>query len=550
MLKKLCFVLFFFPAFVTLTQIWQPNPCLNFGVSAYGQNILSNASPIINNFKPLSSQQLLDTANYYISKHSTDTALLCYSLLINSTPKTADFEEQKKVVEALNRSGIIYCKMYDYRSAYDYFIRALLLCEKLDYEAFQARILLNIGNIYYHFGKYDIAKSYYSRALYSCSDSIGIVLVLSNLGALEWINERNDSAFYYLSKSLEISKRQNNTNLYNILNNFASLYENIKSYDSAFYYYQLALNEAIKNDNIECEAENLSDMGKLFFEIKKTDSALYYIGLSNALAEEHNFLRVLIENYLTLSKIEESKKNTVSAFKYYKKYAQLKDSIFNVKNFGEINEVQHLYEVTKTNQQIEQLAIEQQINERTIHYQRIIQFITFGVLLLVSIILLYVFFQKRELNKAYKALFEKNIEIIELQDNSSERGVKKYKKSTLTDNMQDELLDRILFLMEDSSIICDSKFTVDKLAELAQSNQFYVSQVINSALKKNFRSLLNSYRIREAQRLFSAPDAAKYTIESVSLRVGFKSQSAFRDAFKEITGVNPNFYFRSVQGQR
>jgi len=288
----------------------------------------------------------------------------------------------------------------------------------------------------------------------------------------------------------------------------------------------------------------------LFFEIQETDSALYYIDLSNAIAEEYGFLRVLIENYLTLSKIEESKKHTESAFKYFKKYANLKDSIFNVKNFGEINDVQHLYEVSKTNRQIEQLTIEQQIKERTIHYQNIIELITFAVLLLVSVILLYVFFQKRELNKAYKALFEKNIEIIELQDNSSERGAEKYKKSTLTDSMQDELLDRILFLMETSSIICDSKFTVDKLAELMHSNQFYVSQVINSALKKNFRSLLNSYRIREAQRLFSAPDAAKYTIESVSLRVGFKSQSAFRDAFKEITGVNPNFYLKSVQEQR
>jgi AraC-like DNA-binding protein len=157
-----------------------------------------------------------------------------------------------------------------------------------------------------------------------------------------------------------------------------------------------------------------------------------------------------------------------------------------------------------------------------------------------------VFFQKRELNKAYKALFEKNIEIIELQDSSSENRTEKYKKSALTDHMQEELLDKILLLMEDSSIICDSKFSVDKLAELAQSNQYYVSQVINSALKMNFRSFLNSYRIREAQRLFSAPDAAKYTIESVSLRVGFKSQSAFRDAFKEITGVNPNFYFKSI----
>jgi len=85
------------------------------------------------------------------------------------------------------------------------------------------------------------------------------------------------------------------------------------------------------------------------------------------------------------------------------------------------------------------------------------------------------------------------------------------------------------------------------LAELVQSNQNYVSLAINNALKKNFRSFLNSYRIREAQRLFSEPDAAKYTIDVVAFMVGFKSRNAFHDAFKEITGVSPKFYFKSVQ---
>jgi YesN/AraC family two-component response regulator len=85
------------------------------------------------------------------------------------------------------------------------------------------------------------------------------------------------------------------------------------------------------------------------------------------------------------------------------------------------------------------------------------------------------------------------------------------------------------------------------LAELVESNQAYVSQVINNTLKKNFRSLLNTYRIPEAQRLLSTPDAAKYTIESIAYQVGFKSRTAFREAFKEITGVSPNYYLKSAQ---
>jgi AraC-like DNA-binding protein len=186
--------------------------------------------------------------------------------------------------------------------------------------------------------------------------------------------------------------------------------------------------------------------------------------------------------------------------------------------------------------------MEKQISARTIYYQKII----LSILLFVILVLFFYFYQKRNLNKPYKRLFEKNIEIIDLQK-SSDSPLAKQPKIALADDLQEELMNRILNIMEDTPAICDTTFTITKLATLLQSNHTYVSQVINSSCKKNFRSFLNSYRIKEAQRLFSEPDAAKYTIEAVSLQVGFKSRSAFRDAFKEITGVSPNFYLRSMQ---
>jgi len=51
-------------------------------------------------------------------------------------------------------------------------------------------------------------------------------------------------------------------------------------------------------------------------------------------------------------------------------------------------------------------------------------------------------------------LFEKNIKIIELQDNSLKKDSEKYKKSALADEMQDALLDRILALMYLSNSMC------------------------------------------------------------------------------------------------
>ncbi|MDR0438505.1 MAG: tetratricopeptide repeat protein [Bacteroidales bacterium] len=527
--------------------------CLFFSTIAFaanGQIFLSESdkdNDIISAFKHLSSQQLLDTADHYLSKNSIDTALACYNLLVNTTPKDADSEQFKRVIEAYNRSAVIYQYMNDYSTAYDFLIKALLLCEKFNYTAYKSRIYSNIGNIYYRFNEYSTAGLYYLRALDLCQDSNAFVVILNNLGLIEMKNENADRAFHLLSEALQISKRHNDVHLHIILNSIALNYKESSLCDSAFHYFRLSLEEIKKNNKIEEEADILSNLAILFVEIGKIDSALLYINLSNSIAMDNNFLRILARNHLASSQIEESKGNNKQALKHFRKYATLRDSVFNTEKLFNISKIQRTYEVSKTNEQIEYLFIEQQIKKRTIHYQKIIQFIILSILLLVSMVLLFVFLQNRKLNTAYKTLFEKNIEIIDLQENIADGSSEKYKKSALTHNMRDELLNKILTVMDDTSIVCDTNFSVDKLAELVHSNYTYVSQVINTVLKKNFRSFLNSYRIREAQRLFSEPDTAKYTIESVALQVGFKSRSAFREAFKEITGVSPYFYLKSMR---
>ena len=517
-------------------------------VPAYANSSQNN--DVIAKYKHLSHRQLLDTADYYLKSNNYPAALVCYSLIINTPTKETDLEKLKSTIDAYNKMAVIYYYMCDYRSAYDFLIKALFLSEKYNYDSFLPKIFTNIGNIYFSFAQYDLAELYYSKALDLCHGDAVSVVVLSNLGAINAKHEKTDSAFYFLSRALEISRQHNNIHICNILNNVASCYQQEKQIDSAFHHFRLSLNEARKHHKTALEAQNLSDLSKLFFEIRKTDSALHYINLSNSIAEQNNFLKIRAENHLTLSKIEEAKGRIKSAFEHYKIYADLKDSVFNVDQLGNINQLQQSYETLKTDQQIEQLVLEQEIKEHTIRYQRIIWITTSFILLLVTTGLVYISLQKRNLSRAYKVLFEKNLEIINLQENPSKIYSEKVKKNTLNNEVQDEILDRILALMENTSIICDPQFSINMLAGLVNSNHIYVSQVINNVLKKNFRSFLNDYRIREAQRLFSEPDAAKYTIESVALDVGFKSKSSFYDAFKEITGITPNFYLKAMQEQR
>ena len=519
---------------------------LLFSVTVSGQNIsteLSKNEEVISRFMQLSQQQLYDTAKYFFKRNIIDTALICNNILINTIPKDANIELQKIVIGAYIDAAIVYRSLSDYRTAYEYLIKALILAEKYNYDRARIRIYNNIGNIYGYLSRFDMAKTYFFKALDLCPDSSDIVVILNNLGAVDLTFENIDSALYYLDKAVKISKQHDNVHLHAVLNTTALVYKKNKHYDSAYHYFKTSLNYVKNNNLTEREVHYLSNIGQFFFEINNPDSALFYIYLSNKIAEENKFLYFEATNYQILSTIEESKGNIRKAYNYLKKHSSLKDSLLNAKTFGDIDQLQRIYEVSKTNEQIEKLILEQQIKERTIRYQKIIWLITLFVLLLVSTGLLVIYLQKRKLNKAYEQLFAKNIEIIEFQKSPSE---KKLAKSKPTTDTQTKIINKILSVMENTVVICDPTFSLNRLSSLVDCNSKYVSDIINTALNKNFRSLLNSYRIKEAQRMFSLPNTSKYTVEFVANEVGYKSRNSFCNIFKDITGVCPSYYLKSL----
>ena len=342
------FILFAFAILLICSDGFSQNPLKG----------LSQNNNLISDFNKLSQQQLYDTGNFFLKKNSIDTALICFNLILYSPANNNDIEQQSRIADALNRLGVIHTILCDYRSAYKYLIDALLLGEKHNISSMQSKVYNNLGNIYAHFHKFDVAKLYYNKALILSQDSVLFASILNNLSVVELKNGRIDSAFYYLNESMLINTKLNHEHLGNNLINLALLFQETKQYDSTFYYYFVSLDLARKNEQIELEAEILYSLSNLFLKINKPDSAVYYVGLSNIIATENNFLNILAENYLTLSKIEESKGSIRSALKYYKRYAELNDSIFNTNIFSDINQLQRLYEVAKTNQQIEQFVIE------------------------------------------------------------------------------------------------------------------------------------------------------------------------------------------------
>ncbi len=505
-------------------------------------------SPTSEEKSSLDPKRLFDTAVSLYAQKNYAQALTYYTLFIDVATETSNHNEQEKIVRALVSSANIYDHFANYHSAYELLISAIALSEEYKIPVW-AGIYRSMGNIVYRFGNYELAKEHYERALELTDDSLQMASLLNNIGVVEMESGNIGKAFQYVNKSLDIFERQVNKDdrLYLraiVYTTLASIYERMGKQDSTFHYYALSLDHARKANSPEIEAEILSDLAELYLNINKLHQAHEHVRQSNEIVDKSNFLRIKSKNHLILSKIEHARGNREVALDHLHEYINLKDSIQNTGIFSSINELDNHQQVYTTKQQINQLLMDLQKGKQKAHYQQIVLIVVCLALVVLIVVLMFILFQRKQLNEAYDVLVEKSLEDVDSQESQHE----KYKKSSLSDDLQNELLDKILAAMK-TSVIYDVDFTVDKLAELVQSNQTYVSQTINTVLKKNFRQFLNKYRIREAQRLFSEPDATKYTVDAIAFQVGFKSRSAFYTAFKEITGVTPNFYLKSTQNR-
>jgi AraC-like DNA-binding protein len=102
-----------------------------------------------------------------------------------------------------------------------------------------------------------------------------------------------------------------------------------------------------------------------------------------------------------------------------------------------------------------------------------------------------------------------------------------------------EIIKRIIALMEEEKLYQETELALQQLADKLQLPTYQVSQAINEGMKKNFYDLVNGYRVEEAKRLLLDPRSINYTILSVGFEAGFNSKTTFNTVFKKFTGLSP-----------
>jgi AraC-like DNA-binding protein len=100
-----------------------------------------------------------------------------------------------------------------------------------------------------------------------------------------------------------------------------------------------------------------------------------------------------------------------------------------------------------------------------------------------------------------------------------------------------------------SGAVLDQGVTLDTVSALVPTDAQVLSDYINSAHGETFREWLNRHRIRHAKTLLANPDEHRTSIEAVGMLSGFRSRSAFYEAFRAATGQTPRQYRQQAAGK-
>ncbi len=123
---------------------------------------------------------------------------------------------------------------------------------------------------------------------------------------------------------------------------------------------------------------------------------------------------------------------------------------------------------------------------------------------------------------------------------------KKYEKSGLKPETYSEYEKTIINYMNSEKPYLDNAFSIQTMSEALSIQKFYITQVLNESLNKNFYTFVNDFRIEEVKNLIKVDDNNKYTLLSLAFDSGFNSKTSFNTTFKKYTGKTPSQYRKEV----
>jgi tetratricopeptide (TPR) repeat protein len=369
----------------------------------------------LNHAKSINYRQL---GNYRLAQKAAEEAL-----------SIAEYSKDSLEFKAkiYNSMGAIADDNSDIKLSIEYHLKALRYAESFNNPDLLANVLAGLGRVYMYLSEYDIAINYYKQAISYKEEDLHIDSYLaayySNLSSCLDAEQKYDSSIMYLSKSIEINKRLENTiGLITIYNNKAYTLFLIGNLPEASETVKKALFIA---DSLGEESEAMfpySTYAEILFAQNKLDQASAMMQKSTELSKKYNDLYLAKYNLDLLYNIYYKKGDFQQALEYYKQKSIVKDTIYSVSSRKDIEKLALEFETEKKNRAIELLNKENEINSIKLKKSnQLVLALLMAAMLSVLVVVLLWLYQKNKvktnkiIKEAMQRSFEKKLANSELQ---------------------------------------------------------------------------------------------------------------------------------------
>jgi len=290
-----------------------------------------------------SLRQALGTPQPDTSRVNLLTSLA--ELYTSSRPDTAQRLAQQALILA-NETGFVTGQirsalmlgnaaliMGNYPKALQLYLQALQKAEAAGDRQRVARLLGNIGTIYFYQGNLRQAIDYTHKALRvgkAIANERQILMSTINLGDLYEKINRLDSALFYTNLAYAMASQAGNQQSLGIaLANLGNINAKAGKQAAALHYYRLSLPYLIKGENDEGLCETYLGMATLFDKQGTADSSRTYAHRSLTIARKAGFVERVMQASLFLTRHYAATRQLDSAFAYQSQALVAKDSLFS-----------------------------------------------------------------------------------------------------------------------------------------------------------------------------------------------------------------------------
>lgn len=418
------------------------------------------------------SQNAIDSLKNVLEKSSSDTSkiITMFNLAenyfyIDENKSREYFNNAKMLLEKVQfKNGTAYCYYVNGyllkntpAAALEILNKSLLLYSELKNNSGIAKANLAIGSTYINQSKLDKGMPYYSNALQiyqSLSDRKGIGVCYSALGtiyarqgkykmaldynrkALKYITDQSYAYFnervniannysalgeakialLYYDSLLNTLKHKNYFDiLSNVYANLGAIYSASQNYSKAKQCYKSSIEYGAKGKNDYYSIVACLTMADLYINLNQPDSVISLLEKNSSTIIRYKSKNFLTYYYQFLSSAYEVKGDINSAFKYYKTFKNVEDSLNIEQSNQRLYELQTSLDVEKKDKEIDLLNKENQYKSLQLSKQRIIILLILlsTVLFLVMVFILYTRFRLNR--KLVNMLENKNREIEQQQ---------------------------------------------------------------------------------------------------------------------------------------